>query len=165
VSYLDVRQNLRSLAAVTVARFVARRDKRRVTRSRAMCDRSSSRFFLRFSPNPLLNNPHDAPPFFLSENMYQKTSLTKKRVPFIRLLVDLKTDNAQVSEYDVHESRATRLVGDSKRFMTVSFTRDSNSKNIKSWLEEMTQPGKSITFDGQEYASYDQTLSRLHLLN
>jgi hypothetical protein len=117
------------------------------------------------SPNPLPNNPHDAPPFFLSENMYQKTSLTKKRVPFIRLLVDLKTDNAQVSEYDVHESRATRLVGDSRRFMTVSFTRDSNSKNIKSWLEEMTQPGKSITFDGQEYASYDQTLSRLHLLN
>ncbi|KAJ6583101.1 RNA dependent RNA polymerase-domain-containing protein [Mycena vulgaris] len=96
--------------------------------------------------------------------MYNKTTLAKKRVPFIRLLLDLKTPNADVmsiSEYDVHESRATRLVGDSRRFMTVSFTRDSRDGHIKTWLEELTQQGKSITYQDDEYIFLGYTENNL----
>ncbi|KAJ7697677.1 RNA dependent RNA polymerase-domain-containing protein [Mycena rosella] len=58
--------------------------------------------------------------------MHNKPTLSKQRVPFARLLLDLSKAEAEIvslSEYNVHESRATRLVGDSRRFMNVSFTK------------------------------------------
>jgi hypothetical protein len=88
--------------------------------------------------------------------MYQKTTLPKKRVPFVRLLVDLSTETenvVSVSEYDVHESRATRLVGDSTRFMTVSFTKHTREQHLRRWLQDITLPGKSITYGDHEYVS------------
>ncbi|KAJ7448005.1 RNA dependent RNA polymerase-domain-containing protein, partial [Mycena latifolia] len=86
--------------------------------------------------------------------MYSKTTIAKQRVPFVRVLVNLKTPTAEIvshSEYYVHESRATRLVGDSRRFMTVSFTRDSQDRNIRTWLEELTEPGNDIAYGEGNY--------------
>ena len=88
--------------------------------------------------------------------MFKKSPLAKKRVPFIRLLLDLKKPEEEIVscvDYQVHESRATRLVGDSRRFMTVSFTRPSESRYVKAWLERMTQPGKTIDLDSAKYVS------------
>ncbi|KAJ6478829.1 RNA dependent RNA polymerase-domain-containing protein [Mycena vitilis] len=102
--------------------------------------------------------------------MYQKTGLAKKRVQFIRLLLDLRTENPQLisdSEYDVHESRATRLVGDSKRFMTVAFTKETRDKHLKTWLDEITQPGEGIDYDDHKYVFLGYTENNLksgHLL-
>ncbi|KAJ7665879.1 RNA dependent RNA polymerase-domain-containing protein [Mycena polygramma] len=96
--------------------------------------------------------------------MYQKTGLAKKRVQFIRLLVDLRTADLQVvsdSEYDVHESRATRLVGDSKRFMTVAFTKETRDKHLKTWLDEITQPGEGIDYGEQKYVFLGYTENNL----
>ncbi|KAJ6557807.1 RNA dependent RNA polymerase-domain-containing protein [Mycena capillaripes] len=96
--------------------------------------------------------------------MYTKTTLTKKRVPFIRLLLDLRTATAELvsdSEYDVHESRATRLVGDSRCFMTVAFTRETREQHLRAWLEDITQPGKFITYDDQEYVFLGYTENNL----
>ncbi|KAJ7449020.1 RNA dependent RNA polymerase-domain-containing protein [Mycena galericulata] len=101
--------------------------------------------------------------------MFQKTTLAKERVPFLRLLVDLQRQDADVSikEYDVHESRATRLVGDSRRFMTISFTRGSTDQKIRSWLDDVTQPDKGIDWEGDKYVFLGFTESNLkagHLL-
>ncbi|KAF7360099.1 RNA-dependent RNA polymerase [Mycena venus] len=102
--------------------------------------------------------------------MYQKTTLAKKRVPFIRLLLDLSTDTEKLishSEYPVHESRATRLVGDSTRFMTVAFTKQTRESNLRKWLQDITEPGKSITYDEHEYVFLGFTENNLksgHLL-
>ncbi|KAJ7083229.1 RNA dependent RNA polymerase-domain-containing protein [Mycena epipterygia] len=98
--------------------------------------------------------------------MYNKSTLAKNRVPFIRFLIDLKTENPEVisfSEYYVHESRATRLVGDSTRFMTVAFTRESKDRNLKTWLES----GETLTYGEGEYSFLGFTESNLksgHLL-
>ncbi|KAJ7723330.1 RNA dependent RNA polymerase-domain-containing protein [Mycena maculata] len=94
--------------------------------------------------------------------MYQKTSLSKKRVPFVRLTVDPRTRDAlSVDEYNVNESRATRLVGDSRRFMTVAFIRGSKDQEIRSWLENITQPGKVIDYNGDKYVFLGFTESNL----
>ncbi|KAJ7266986.1 RNA dependent RNA polymerase-domain-containing protein [Mycena haematopus] len=82
----------------------------------------------------------------------------------IRLLLDLSTDKEQVvsdSEYDVHESRATRLVGDSTRFMTVSFTKKTRENSLKKWLQDITLPGKSITYGEHDYVFFGFTESNL----
>ncbi|KAJ7359760.1 RNA dependent RNA polymerase-domain-containing protein [Mycena albidolilacea] len=96
--------------------------------------------------------------------MYQKPTLPKKRVPFVRLLVDLSTETenvVSVSEYDVHESRATRLVGDSTRFMTVSFTKQTREQHLRRWLQDITLPGKSITYGDHEYVFFGYTEGNL----
>ncbi|KAJ7134927.1 RdRP-domain-containing protein [Mycena crocata] len=96
--------------------------------------------------------------------MFIKTTLAKKRVPFLRLLVDLRTETAEiisVDQYDVHESRATRLVGDSTRFMTVAFTPGTKEGNLRAWLNDMTQPGKSIVYGDAEYVFFGYTESNL----
>lgn len=88
--------------------------------------------------------------------MYNKTTLAKKRVPFIRLVLDLRMGHAELisaSEYDVNESRATRLVGDSRRFMTVGFARETRDQQLRTWLDDITQTGKYITYDDQEYVA------------
>ncbi|KAJ7018684.1 RNA dependent RNA polymerase-domain-containing protein [Mycena alexandri] len=96
--------------------------------------------------------------------MYNKGTLSKKRVPSIRLVLDLSTENERVvsdSEYTVHESRATRLVGDSKRFMTVAFTKNSKDRHLAVWLEDITQAGKFIAYDGGEYVFLGYTENNL----
>ncbi|KAJ7034349.1 RNA dependent RNA polymerase-domain-containing protein [Mycena alexandri] len=108
--------------------------------------------------------------------MNTKSILAKKRLPFIRLLVDLKIDANQPNQvkhtvshfvYHGHESRATRQVGDSMRFMTVAFTKGSTEHCMRIWLQAVTQPGESITFDGKKYVFVGFTESNLkagHLL-
>ncbi|KAJ6611459.1 RNA dependent RNA polymerase-domain-containing protein [Mycena sp. CBHHK59/15] len=102
--------------------------------------------------------------------MYTKSMLAKKRVSFYRLLVDLEQPDAvisPVSQYDVPESRATRLVGDSNRFMTVSFSKKSQDRYIRPWLEDLTLPGKSIEYDDVKYTFLGFTENHLkagHLL-
>ncbi|KAJ7735731.1 RdRP-domain-containing protein [Mycena metata] len=96
--------------------------------------------------------------------MYNKNGLPKKRVQFIRLLLDLSTENERVvsdSEYAVHESRATRLVGDSRRFMTVAFTKNSKDRFLAAWLDDITEAGKFITYDGGEYVFLGYTENNL----
>lgn len=85
--------------------------------------------------------------------MHTKTTLGKTRVPFTRLQIDLSIDSDRApqleqQEYYGHESRATRLVGDSRRFMTVSFTKGSNEYRIRTWLEQVTRPDEGIV-DGE----------------
>ncbi|KAJ7193016.1 RNA dependent RNA polymerase-domain-containing protein [Mycena pura] len=89
--------------------------------------------------------------------MYTKTTLAKKRAPFVRLLLDLSTENANVvsvADHDGHESRAVRLVGDSTRFMVISFTKTSKERYLKSWLEENTKPGECIAYEGAKHLRY-----------
>ncbi|KAF8169864.1 RNA dependent RNA polymerase-domain-containing protein [Mycena galopus ATCC 62051] len=96
--------------------------------------------------------------------MFQKTTVAQKRVPFLRLLLDLSTAEEKVishSEYDVHESRATRLVGDSTRFMTISFTKQTRDNHLRKWLQDITLPGKSITYGEHEYVFFGFTESNL----
>ncbi|KAJ6611238.1 RNA dependent RNA polymerase-domain-containing protein [Mycena sp. CBHHK59/15] len=67
----------------------------------------------------------------------------------------------------VHRSRATRLVGDSTRFMTVAFTKQIRETNLRKWLQDITEPGKSITYDEHEYVFLGFTENNLksgHLL-
>ncbi|KAJ7739164.1 RNA dependent RNA polymerase-domain-containing protein [Mycena metata] len=108
--------------------------------------------------------------------MNTKSILTKKRLPFIRLLLDLKIDANRANQvkytvshfvYHGHESRATRQVGDSMRFMTVAFTQSSTPNCIRIWLQGITEPGESISLDGEKYVFVGFTESNLraaHLL-
>nr|GAT51679.1 RdRP-domain-containing protein [Mycena chlorophos] len=72
--------------------------------------------------------------------MQPKPTLTKQRATFLRIIIDLRNEEPilerDVSEYGGHESRATRIVGDSKRFMTVAFHRQSKEQHIRTWLEK-----------------------------
>ncbi|KAF7352146.1 RNA-dependent RNA polymerase [Mycena venus] len=99
--------------------------------------------------------------------MYNKATFGKTRVPFARLQVDLSDrPKIELKEYYGHESRATRLVGDSRRFMTVSFTK-APGERIKAWLQQITQTGEGITIDGNKYVFLGFTESSLkagHLL-
>ncbi|KAJ7099900.1 RNA dependent RNA polymerase-domain-containing protein [Mycena belliarum] len=86
--------------------------------------------------------------------MYNKSTIAKRRVPFVRVLVDLSTSTGRVvsfSDYSVCESRATRLVGDSRRFMTVAFTKSSRDQHLKTWLENLTGPGQVIELGEARY--------------
>ncbi|KAK7044978.1 RNA-dependent RNA polymerase [Favolaschia claudopus] len=96
--------------------------------------------------------------------MHQKSIFTIKRVLFVRLLLDLSTENEEVKshgEYEVHESRATRLVGDSLRFMTVTFTKQTRETHLRKWLENMTKPGESIEYGDAKYVFLGFTESGL----
>ncbi|KAF7319174.1 RNA-dependent RNA polymerase [Mycena chlorophos] len=72
--------------------------------------------------------------------MQPKSTLKKQRATFLRIIIDLRNEEPilerDVSEYGGHESRATRIVGDSKRFMTVAFHRQSKDQHIRAWLEK-----------------------------
>ncbi|KAF7353316.1 RNA-dependent RNA polymerase [Mycena sanguinolenta] len=86
--------------------------------------------------------------------MSNNAILVKNRVPFTRLRIDLSGQAGQpeLKEYYSHESRATRLVGDSKRFMTVSFSPSSKDHQISSWLQTVTDSG--ILLDGVNKYAY-----------
>ncbi|KAJ7269529.1 RdRP-domain-containing protein [Mycena rebaudengoi] len=78
--------------------------------------------------------------------MNARATVPKKRVCIYRLLVDLTKEDAQIGdpiEDEVPESRATRLVGDSRRFMIVSFARKSREDYIRRWLENLIMPKMS----------------------
>ncbi|KAF7351454.1 RNA-dependent RNA polymerase [Mycena sanguinolenta] len=45
--------------------------------------------------------------------------------------------------------------------MTVSFTKKTREKNLKKWLEEITMPGKSITYGEHDYVFFGFTESNL----
>ncbi|KAJ7767735.1 RdRP-domain-containing protein, partial [Mycena metata] len=109
--------------------------------------------------------------------MNTKSTLAKKRLPFNRLLVDLKFDPNQPNQvkhtishfvYHGHESRATRQVGDSTRFLTVAFTKNSTEDCMRIWLRTVTQPGsESIILGVEKYTFLGFTESNLkagHLL-
>ncbi|KAJ7919437.1 RNA dependent RNA polymerase-domain-containing protein [Mycena leptocephala] len=104
--------------------------------------------------------------------MHTKTTLGKTRVPFTRLQIDLSIDRDRApqleqQEYYGHESRATRLVGDSRRFMTVSFTKGSNEYRIRTWLEQVTRPDEGIVDGENRYVFFGFTENNLkagHLL-
>ncbi|KAJ7185908.1 RNA dependent RNA polymerase-domain-containing protein [Mycena filopes] len=96
--------------------------------------------------------------------MHQKQTLAKQRVPFLRLLLDLSAKDERLisdHEYDVNESRATRLVGDSRRFMSVAFTRNSKDQHLATWLEGISQPGKCIAYEGGHYVFLGYTENNL----
>ncbi|KAK7013090.1 RNA-dependent RNA polymerase [Favolaschia claudopus] len=83
--------------------------------------------------------------------MHHGLALGKTRVPFPRVHIDFKDGlRFQEKEYFGHESRATRLVGDSKRFLTVSFWNGTNEQ-IKEVLEYITRPGEGVIVGGQRY--------------
>ncbi|KAJ7430524.1 RNA dependent RNA polymerase-domain-containing protein [Mycena galericulata] len=93
--------------------------------------------------------------------MYRTTTLGKKRVRFTRILIDRDPKPFSYLEYYGHESRATRLVGDSNRFITVSFKKNLSDRDIKAWLEKLTKPGEGITFDDGKYMFLGYTESHL----
>ncbi|KAJ7731722.1 RNA dependent RNA polymerase-domain-containing protein [Mycena olivaceomarginata] len=94
--------------------------------------------------------------------MPDQTFLVKHRVPFIGLQIDF-SDGGKfgLKEYYGHESRATRLVGDSRRFMTVSFAKGSRDPQIKPWLQQITEPGEGIVVDDNKYVFFGFTESHL----
>ncbi|KAJ7681879.1 RNA-dependent RNA polymerase [Mycena polygramma] len=104
--------------------------------------------------------------------MDNKPILGKALVPFTRLQVDLSIDpdrpRLELRDFRGHESRATRVVDDSKRFMRVTFTRDSTAQQIRRWISKVTQAGEYIEIDGQnKYKFFGFTESNLkagHLL-
>ncbi|KAJ6559991.1 RNA-dependent RNA polymerase [Mycena capillaripes] len=86
--------------------------------------------------------------------MNSKPILGKTRVPFTRLQIDLSIDQPprlEAKEYYGHESRATRLVGDSRRFLTLAFTKTSKDSQIRKWLQDVVQRGEEIVIDGERY--------------
>ncbi|KAJ7723328.1 RNA dependent RNA polymerase-domain-containing protein [Mycena maculata] len=105
--------------------------------------------------------------------MPQTFALDKHRLRSTRLNVDLKTErdprtgrditkpSFSVAESDGHESRATRLVGDPKRFLAVSFTKSSKDQDIRKWLESRTQPGESIVYGQYKYVFFGFTENNL----
>ncbi|KAJ7634456.1 RNA dependent RNA polymerase-domain-containing protein [Roridomyces roridus] len=94
---------------------------------------------------------------------HQKTTLARDRVPFHRLRVDLRTADAgnALEQYYVHESRATRLVGGYKRFLTISFVKGSKDRYIQDWLERITPPGQNIEIGTEKYVFLGFTESNL----
>ncbi|KAJ6464452.1 RdRP-domain-containing protein [Mycena sanguinolenta] len=100
--------------------------------------------------------------------MHNNTILAKNCVPFTRLQFDLsdQAGKPELKEYDGHESRATRLVGDSKRFLTVSFTVNSNGHQIRSWLQRAIDSGIHLgEVDKYAYLGFtENNLKAGHLL-
>ncbi|KAJ7060871.1 RNA dependent RNA polymerase-domain-containing protein [Mycena amicta] len=83
--------------------------------------------------------------------MQPTPTLSKQRVVFLRFLIDLQQANAipgDIDDYYGHESRATRAVGDSRRFMTVVFHRKSKPQHIEAWLK---RKDKLLNATDEEY--------------
>ncbi|KAJ7167892.1 RNA dependent RNA polymerase-domain-containing protein [Mycena filopes] len=59
--------------------------------------------------------------------------------PSLRPEIDADRGVERPASHASHESRATRLVGDSKRFMTVGFAKTSTADDIRTWLQFASQ--------------------------
>ncbi|KAF7316033.1 RNA-dependent RNA polymerase [Mycena indigotica] len=88
--------------------------------------------------------------------MLPPQTLKKQRTTFLRFSIDLRDDPpipGDIEEYYGHESRATRAVKDSRRFMTVLF-KAKNDKQIESWLNRKE---KLYNAQGEEYTFFGFT--------
>ncbi|KAH8796191.1 hypothetical protein DL96DRAFT_1644434, partial [Flagelloscypha sp. PMI_526] len=89
-------------------------------------------------------------------------SLSKMRYPVLQCTITFKSnDGDKIEEVLVPESRALRLVkdDDTRRFLFVSFEKQSKDTEIEGWLDEYTKSG--ITVGDARYSFLGSTESSI----